>query len=114
MLWYPNINIPVLFCFGFILWYIFKNKLKKYNNTNFKIYWIRTQWLFGGSFICWIGDRFFCKYTQSFQLHAMWHILSAFAAYYSILIGIFIEYNRDNYYITQNHILPIVNKIINK
>ena len=111
MLWYPCINIPILFFLGVVLWRVMRYRFKKYKDNSFKMYWRRAQLFFGGSIICWVGDRFFCELTSPYYLHAWWHVFSAFTGYYAILVGVFLEYNNEDHYITQNHILPIVNKI---
>lgn len=110
MIWFPSINIPILFILGIIVWRVMRIKFRKYTDTSFVMYWNRSQVLFGLSVMCWLGDRFFCESVQFLQLHAVWHVLSAFFAYYAILVGIFIEYNRDDFYISQNELLPFVYK----
>ena len=37
--------------------------------------------LFVLSLIIWIGDSLFCKYFETFKLHAIWHILTSIALY---------------------------------
>lgn len=109
MCYYPWINIPVLFIIGFCIWKLLRTRFKKYKDISFKKYWILSQILFLSSVTCWIIDRFMCGYIQNIQFHALWHVLSAFCAYYSILVGIFLEHNQGEYYI-KNNILPIIEK----
>jgi hypothetical protein len=113
MCYYPFINIPVLFMIGFMVWKILREKFKKYKDTSFKNYWFLAQLFFFISISCWLIDKFLCDYTKNIgiQFHAMWHIFSAICAYYSILVGIFLEYNRNDYYITNDkYFLPIIQK----
>lgn len=114
MCYYPHINIPVLFFIGFCVWRILKKKFKKYSDQSFKYYWKLAQFFFFLSTSCWIIDKFFCSYTKflGIQFHALWHIFSAICAYYSILVGIFLEYNNNDFYITSDkYYLPIIQKI---
>lgn len=109
MCYYPLINIPVLFIIGFTIWKLLRTRFKKYKDTSFKKFWIFSQILFVLSVMCWVIDRFMCGYVQNIQFHALWHILSAWCAYYSILVGVFLEHNTGNYYI-KNNLLPIIQK----
>ena len=113
MCYYPQINIPVLFFIGFSIWKILKEKFKKYSDQSFKYYWKLAQFFFFLSVGCWIFDKFFCDYTKllGIQFHALWHIFSAICAYYSILVGIFLEHNDSYFFITSDeYYLPIIEK----
>tara|TARA_Y100000389_G_scaffold171438_1_gene179100 strand:+ start:598 stop:1287 length:690 start_codon:yes stop_codon:yes gene_type:complete len=111
MCYYPFINIPVLFMIGFTVWKILRDKFKKYHDISFKKYWSLAQYFFILSVCCWLIDKFLCTYTHGIQFHALWHIFSAVCAYYSILVGIFLEHNQNNFYITTNpYYLPIIQK----
>jgi hypothetical protein len=63
---------------------IAQTKIKKYidlraemkNNIYNGIY------IYSTSMIIWCFDIFFCKYVESLQLHAMWHILSSLGIYF--------------------------------
>ena len=95
-MWYfPFINIPVLFGMGFIILYRLRHVLKNFNENSHKKYWLYSQYLFFSSVICWISDHILCDTLPFIQFHAIWHLLSAICAYYSILVGLFVEYNNN-------------------
>lgn len=110
MCYYPWINIPVLFFIGFYLWLILRKRFNKYTEPSFRKYWRCAQFFFVCSVICWLLDKFLCNIVKKYNLHACWHILSAICAYYSILVGIFLEYHNNKYKISEDYCLPIIIK----
>jgi alkaline ceramidase len=105
----PHINIPILFILGFWIKLKMTKIFNKSQEKSHKRYWKTAQYLFILSVLCWISDFLFCGMTF-IQFHALWHILSAMCAYYSILVGMFIEYHNNQYYIQSKRLLPIILK----
>jgi len=42
---------------------------------------------YGLAAVCWMIDRFLCKFIQPFQLHAWWHLLAGYGTFYFILFA---------------------------
>ena len=43
-------------------------------------------YLYSSSLFLWGIENMFCKYVQSLQLHAIWHVLSSIGIYYLNMI----------------------------
>jgi hypothetical protein len=109
MIYFPFINIPVLFSVGFLIWREYRNK----NIMAQKHIWKNTEFYFFIAMICWFLDKFFCDYVKFLNLHAFWHIFSAIGSYYGLMIVIYLKYENNIYMIDDKNYLPYVkNKYI--
>lgn len=78
-----------------------------------RLLFIRGCGLFLLGWCCWLTDYFLCPLLQKYgnvQLHAWWHILSAFGVYHLALLSIFLANPHENL-ILKNQIVLVSEKI---
>ena len=63
--------------------YIYVLSNKSYKNTREKLLIKSYVGVFVVSMVLWFLDQFYCNYTKSYQLHALWHVGTSL----SILLG---------------------------
>ena len=107
---YPQINIPILFSFGLFMWKNVEDKLILCHKDNM-VLWYNTKVLFFLSLLCWFVDKFLCNVwpVSELYLHAWWHIIIGLTGYYTIFIGLYIEYGIYTHRIEYKYnLLPVL------
>ena len=110
MLFFPQMNIPILFSYGLFMWKNVEDKLVIYKKDKM-VLWKNTKILFFVSLIFWVIDKFLCDVwpISLLYLHAWWHILICITGYYAIFIGLYIEYGIHTHQIEYKfNLLPII------
>ena len=104
MVIFPEINIVLLFSYGFFMWKKIGDKRKLSGIKKLRM-WDCTKIFFVISILCWLSDKYLCEYTHPYQLHAWWHIFSGLSSFLAITTGLYLEYC-NKYIVAYKNCLP--------
>jgi hypothetical protein len=67
---------------------IVQTKIKKYLDLKKRLNFVTNIgiYMYGSSIVIWFLENMFCQSLQSFQLHAIWHVLSSIGVYHLNLL----------------------------